>query len=139
LQASLSYGAPVWRREVDQLATARRGDGEGDAHQRQRVARQRWSMVESGRCLARSCTIRGASRACHNMRRKTSSRRALVHRRGRAVVRAAMWSGGAGGPTAGTTGHRAAHGLGAPLGPVDEERGTIKTTIHDGHSRRKTG
>jgi hypothetical protein len=137
LQASPSYAAPAWQREVDQLAAARHGDGEGDAHWRQWVVRWRWSMAESGRYLAQSCTIVAASGARHNMRRKTSFRGVLAHRRGWVVTSAATWSGGAGGPTAGMIGPRATRGPGAPLGLVHQERGTVRRAIHGGHGRRK--
>jgi hypothetical protein len=48
----------------------------------------------------------------------------------------ATWSGGAGGPTVGPTGPRAARGPGAPLVPAHEEKGIIRRAVHDNHGRR---
>jgi hypothetical protein len=90
LQASSSYGAQAWQREEDQLTVARHVNEEGNAHRWQQVVRRRWSTTESGRFLARSYTTRGASGACHNTRRKTSSRGVLARRRGWVVTGAVM-------------------------------------------------
>jgi hypothetical protein len=53
------------------------------------------------------------------------------------------WSDGlpkrAGGPTMGPTSPQATHGLGAPLGHVHEERGTIRRAIQGNRSRENRG
>jgi hypothetical protein len=95
--------------------------------------------MESGRCLARSCTTVTASGAHRYIEMRKSPRRATVQQRGCVVADAMTWSNAADGPTTGPTGPRVVCDPGALLGPPHEERGTVRRAIHDGHSRRKIG